>query len=89
MLFNYRAEEMDEIKQKGGNEKSKDPSKRVTFSLPNDSDTEEEIDMFQAKRNSSAETKSSFEKRQEKVNFLLHPTKPNAFISCHLKLACL
>ncbi|XP_077774699.1 U3 small nucleolar ribonucleoprotein MPP10 isoform X1 [Podarcis muralis] len=62
------AEEMDEIKQKGGNEKSKDPSKRVTFSLPNDSDTEEEIDMFQAKRNSSAETKSSFEKRQEKMS---------------------
>ncbi|XP_061451477.1 U3 small nucleolar ribonucleoprotein protein MPP10 isoform X2 [Rhineura floridana] len=63
------AAEMDEIKQTRGNEKRKELSKRVTFTLPSNSDTEEEdTDMFQGKTNSSPEMKSSFEKRQEKMS---------------------
>ncbi|XP_034265306.1 U3 small nucleolar ribonucleoprotein protein MPP10 [Pantherophis guttatus] len=48
--------------------KSKDPSKRVTFSLPFDSDVEEETEPFQEKSNKPPEMKSSFEKRQEKMS---------------------
>ncbi|XP_015666482.1 U3 small nucleolar ribonucleoprotein protein MPP10 [Protobothrops mucrosquamatus] len=48
--------------------KSKDLSKRVTFSLPFDSDVEEEADPLQGKSNKPPEMKSSFEKRQEKMS---------------------
>ncbi|XP_032089230.1 U3 small nucleolar ribonucleoprotein protein MPP10 [Thamnophis elegans] len=49
--------------------KSRDPPKRVTFSLPFDSDEEEETEPpFQEKSKKAPEMKSSFEKRQEKMS---------------------
>ncbi|KAF7241588.1 U3 small nucleolar ribonucleoprotein MPP10 [Varanus komodoensis] len=59
-------EEMDGIEQ-AQMEKNKELSKRVTFALPYDSDMEEDTDTFQGKADSAPETKSSFEKRQEKM----------------------
>ncbi|XP_063169989.1 U3 small nucleolar ribonucleoprotein protein MPP10 [Candoia aspera] len=50
------------------NGKNKEPSKRVTFTLPSDSDMEEETPAFREKSNKSPEMKSSFEKRQEKMS---------------------
>ncbi|XP_058011852.1 U3 small nucleolar ribonucleoprotein protein MPP10 [Ahaetulla prasina] len=61
------AEDMAEMRETGRG-KSKDPSKRVTFSLPFDSDVEEETEPFQEKSNKPPEMKSSFEKRQEKMS---------------------
>nr|XP_003226974.1 PREDICTED: U3 small nucleolar ribonucleoprotein protein MPP10 [Anolis carolinensis] len=45
-----------------------EPSKRVKFSLPYDSDGEEDTHTFQGKAEKSPEVKSSFEKRQEKLS---------------------
>ncbi|XP_062998684.1 U3 small nucleolar ribonucleoprotein protein MPP10 [Elgaria multicarinata webbii] len=59
-------EETDEIRQTETG-KNKEPSKRVTFTLPDDSDMEEVMDTFQGKTNLSPQMKSSFEKRQEKM----------------------
>ncbi|XP_053129158.1 U3 small nucleolar ribonucleoprotein protein MPP10 [Hemicordylus capensis] len=49
-------------------EENTETSKRVTFSLPYDSDMEEDTDTRQQKINSSPRVKSSFEKRQEKMS---------------------
>uniref|UniRef100_A0A8C5SET3 U3 small nucleolar ribonucleoprotein protein MPP10 n=1 Tax=Laticauda laticaudata TaxID=8630 RepID=A0A8C5SET3_LATLA len=61
------AEDMGEMRQTERG-KSKDPLKRVTFSLPFDSDMEEETVSFQGKSSKLPEMKSSFEKRQEKMS---------------------
>ncbi|XP_026565498.1 U3 small nucleolar ribonucleoprotein protein MPP10 [Pseudonaja textilis] len=61
------AEDMGEMRQTECG-KSKDPSKRVTFSLPFDSDVEEDTVLFQEKSSKPPEMKSSFEKRQEKMS---------------------
>ncbi|XP_066491897.1 U3 small nucleolar ribonucleoprotein protein MPP10 [Tiliqua scincoides] len=50
------------------NEKRNESSKKVTFTLPHDSETEDEAEVFQEKTNISPGIKSSFEKRQEKMN---------------------
>ncbi|KAM8998282.1 U3 small nucleolar ribonucleoprotein MPP10 [Ara ararauna] len=49
------------------NMRSKEASKKVTFSLPDDSETEDVTDMQLQKGSDPAEIKSSFEKRQEKM----------------------
>lgn len=49
------------------NGKNKEASRKVTFNLPDDSETEQDTDMLNAKRDDSIAIKSSFEKRQEKV----------------------
>lgn len=49
------------------NIRSKEASKKVTFSLPDDSETEDVTDMQLEKGIDPSEIKSSFEKRQEKV----------------------
>ncbi|XP_065544970.1 U3 small nucleolar ribonucleoprotein protein MPP10 [Lathamus discolor] len=50
------------------NMRSKDASKKVTFSLPDDSETEDITDMQLEKGSNPSEIKSSFEKRQEKMS---------------------
>ncbi|KAJ6664234.1 hypothetical protein lerEdw1_008453 [Lerista edwardsae] len=51
------------------NEKRNELSKKVTFTLPHDSETEDDdAEVFQDKTIVSPEIKSSFEKRQEKMN---------------------
>ncbi|NXG70161.1 MPP10 protein, partial [Baryphthengus martii] len=50
------------------NMKSKEASKKVTFSLPDDSETEDVTDMQLEKDIDPSEIKSSFEKRQEKMS---------------------
>lgn len=62
---------MDETKQTE-KERSKVPSKRVTFTLPFDSDKEDDTDTPQRKTSAPSELKSTFEKRQEKVKFGSH-----------------
>lgn len=49
------------------NTRNKEASKKVTFSLPDDSETEDVTDMQLEKTDDPSEIKSSFEKRQEKV----------------------
>nr|XP_056722113.1 U3 small nucleolar ribonucleoprotein protein MPP10 isoform X2 [Euleptes europaea] len=63
-----RTEEIDEIQQPQANKTKKGASKRVTFTLPYDSDAEDEPDASEGKTSRSPETKSSFEKRQEKLS---------------------
>nr|XP_060611762.1 U3 small nucleolar ribonucleoprotein protein MPP10 [Anolis sagrei ordinatus] len=60
-------EDEDDIEQTEKDNLS-EPSKRVTFSLPYDSDGEEDTHTFQGKAEKSPEVKSSFEKRQEKLS---------------------
>ncbi|KFP20148.1 U3 small nucleolar ribonucleoprotein MPP10, partial [Egretta garzetta] len=60
------AEDMDEIMMQ--NMRSKEASKKVTFSLPDDSETEDVTDMQLEKGIDPSEIKSSFEKRQEKMS---------------------
>ncbi|NWH81856.1 MPP10 protein, partial [Piaya cayana] len=48
--------------------RSKEASKKVTFSLPDDSETEDVGDVQLGKGIDPSETKSSFEKRQEKMS---------------------
>ncbi|XP_061303106.1 U3 small nucleolar ribonucleoprotein protein MPP10 isoform X2 [Pezoporus flaviventris] len=50
------------------NMRSKEASKKVTFSLPDDSETEDITDMQSEKGSNPSEIKSSFEKRQEKMS---------------------
>lgn len=47
--------------------RNKEASKKVTFSLPDDSETEDVTEVQSEKGISPSEIKSSFEKRQEKV----------------------
>lgn len=47
--------------------RSKESSKKVTFSLPDDSETEHVNEVQLEKDMNPSEIKSSFEKRQEKV----------------------
>ncbi|NXS12099.1 MPP10 protein, partial [Neodrepanis coruscans] len=58
-------EDMDEMVE---HMRSKDTSKKVTFSLPGDSETEDVTEMQLEKGNDPSEIKSSFEKRQEKMS---------------------
>ncbi|NXG02852.1 MPP10 protein, partial [Sakesphorus luctuosus] len=58
-------EDMDEMVE---NMRSKEASKKVTFSLPDDSDTEGVTEMQLEKGIEPSEMKSSFEKRQEKMS---------------------
>ncbi|NWI68736.1 MPP10 protein, partial [Todus mexicanus] len=59
-------EDMSEMMME--NMSSKEASKKVTFSLPDDSETEDADDMQLEKGIDTSEIKSSFEKRQEKMN---------------------
>uniref|UniRef100_A0A8C0EAN2 U3 small nucleolar ribonucleoprotein protein MPP10 n=1 Tax=Bubo bubo TaxID=30461 RepID=A0A8C0EAN2_BUBBB len=58
-------EDMNEMME---NMRSKEASKKVTFSLPDDSETEDVTDMQLEKGINPSEIKSSFEKRQEKMS---------------------
>ncbi|NXC32827.1 MPP10 protein, partial [Campylorhamphus procurvoides] len=58
-------EDMDEMVE---NMRSKEASKKVTFNLPADSDTEDVTEMQLEKGIDPSEIKSSFEKRQEKMS---------------------
>ncbi|XP_010150355.1 PREDICTED: U3 small nucleolar ribonucleoprotein protein MPP10, partial [Eurypyga helias] len=64
--FMSEVEDMSEMMME--NMRSKEASKKVTFSLPEDSETEEVTDMQLEKDINSSEIKSSFEKRQEKMS---------------------
>ncbi|XP_074012709.1 U3 small nucleolar ribonucleoprotein protein MPP10 [Numenius arquata] len=59
-------EDMNELMME--NMRSKEASKKVTFSLPDDSETEDVTDMQLEKGIDPGEIKSSFEKRQEKMS---------------------
>ncbi|NWU91190.1 MPP10 protein, partial [Upupa epops] len=59
-------EDMDEMKTE--NMRSKEASKKVKFSLPDDSEAEDVTGMQLEKNTDLAEVKSSFEKRQEKMS---------------------
>ncbi|XP_075570502.1 U3 small nucleolar ribonucleoprotein MPP10 [Pelecanus crispus] len=59
-------EDMNEMMME--NTRSKEASKKVTFSLPDDSETEDVTDMQLEKGINPSEIKSSFEKRQEKMS---------------------
>ncbi|NWY55938.1 MPP10 protein, partial [Chionis minor] len=59
-------EDMNEMMME--NMRSKEASKKVTFSLPDDSETEDVTDMQLEKGIDPIEIKSSFEKRQEKMS---------------------
>ncbi|NWH17934.1 MPP10 protein, partial [Grus americana] len=59
-------EDMNEMMM--DNMRSKEASKKVTFSLPDDSETEDVTDMQLEKGIDPSEIKSSFEKRQEKMS---------------------
>ncbi|XP_054858104.1 U3 small nucleolar ribonucleoprotein protein MPP10 [Eublepharis macularius] len=61
-------EESDKIQQPQESERKKGTSKRVTFTLPYDSDMEDKPDASEEKTSRSPEKKSSFEKRQEKLS---------------------
>ncbi|XP_026711820.1 U3 small nucleolar ribonucleoprotein protein MPP10, partial [Athene cunicularia] len=58
-------EDMNEMME---NMRSKEASKKVTFSLPDDSETEDVTDTQLEKSINPSEIKSSFEKRQEKMS---------------------
>ncbi|NXM56927.1 MPP10 protein, partial [Illadopsis cleaveri] len=58
-------EDMDEMVE---HMRSKEASKKVTFSLPDDSETEDVPEVQSEKGISPSEIKSSFEKRQEKMS---------------------
>ncbi|NXU66421.1 MPP10 protein, partial [Horornis vulcanius] len=58
-------EDMDEMVE---HMRSKEASKKVTFSLPDDSETEDVTEVQLEKGISPSEIKSSFEKRQEKMS---------------------
>ncbi|XP_019359892.1 PREDICTED: U3 small nucleolar ribonucleoprotein protein MPP10 [Gavialis gangeticus] len=61
-------EEANEMEVTEQNGKNKEASRKVTFNLPDDNETEEDTDMLNAKRDDSIAIKSSFEKRQEKMS---------------------
>ncbi|XP_064245230.1 U3 small nucleolar ribonucleoprotein protein MPP10 isoform X2 [Passer domesticus] len=58
-------EDMDEMVE---HMRSKEASKKVTFSVPDDSETEDVTEVQLEKGSSPSEIKSSFEKRQEKMS---------------------
>ncbi|KAM6195832.1 U3 small nucleolar ribonucleoprotein MPP10 [Sarcoramphus papa] len=62
----YEVEDMNEMMME--DMRSKEVSKKVTFSLPDDSETEDVTDMQLEKGIDPSEIKSSFEKRQEKMS---------------------
>ncbi|KAF4017880.1 hypothetical protein G4228_009603 [Cervus hanglu yarkandensis] len=59
-------DEDDDLEESGDSKQHKETSKRVTFALPNDEDTEDK-NVLNVQKDSD-EVKSSFEKRQEKMN---------------------
>lgn len=64
MFWSHRDED-DDLEQSGDSKQHKETSKRVTFALPNDEDTED-TNVLNVQKDYD-EVKSSFEKRQEKV----------------------
>ena len=64
MFWSHRDED-DDLEESGDSKQHKETSKRVTFALPNDEDTED-TNVLNVQKDSD-EVKSSFEKRQEKV----------------------
>ncbi|OWK08901.1 MPHOSPH10 [Cervus elaphus hippelaphus] len=58
-------DEDDDLEESGDSKQHKETSKRVTFALPNDEDTEDK-NVLNVQKDSD-EVKSSFEKRQEKA----------------------
>ncbi|XP_050759375.1 U3 small nucleolar ribonucleoprotein protein MPP10 [Gymnogyps californianus] len=62
----YEVEDMNEMMME--DMRSKEVSKKVTFSLPDDSETEDVTDTQLEKGIDPSEIKSSFEKRQEKMS---------------------
>lgn len=64
MFWSHRDED-DDLEESGDSKQHKETSKRVTFALPNDEDTEDK-NVLNVQKDSD-EVKSSFEKRQEKV----------------------
>nr|XP_020729009.1 U3 small nucleolar ribonucleoprotein protein MPP10 [Odocoileus virginianus texanus] len=59
-------DEDDDLEESGDSKQHKETSKRVTFAMPNDEDTEDK-NVLNVQKDSD-EVKSSFEKRQEKMN---------------------
>uniref|UniRef100_A0A8C6FYB6 U3 small nucleolar ribonucleoprotein protein MPP10 n=1 Tax=Moschus moschiferus TaxID=68415 RepID=A0A8C6FYB6_MOSMO len=59
-------DEDDDLEESGDSKQHKETSKRVTFALPSDEDTED-TNVLPVRKDSD-EVKSSFEKRQEKMN---------------------
>ncbi|KAB0369069.1 hypothetical protein FD755_019074 [Muntiacus reevesi] len=59
-------DEDDDLEESGDSKQHKETSKRVAFALPNDEDTEDK-NILNVQKDSD-EVKSSFEKRQEKMN---------------------
>uniref|UniRef100_F1MQV1 U3 small nucleolar ribonucleoprotein protein MPP10 n=1 Tax=Bos taurus TaxID=9913 RepID=F1MQV1_BOVIN len=59
-------DEDDDLEESGDSKQHKETLKRVTFALPNDEDTED-TNILNVQKDSD-EVKSSFEKRQEKMN---------------------
>lgn len=64
MFWSHRDED-DDLEESGDSKQHKETSKRVTFALPNDEDTED-TNVLNVQKDYD-EVKSSFEKRQEKV----------------------
>ena len=64
MFWSHRYED-DDLEESGDSKQHKETSKRVTFALPNDEDTED-TNVLNVQKDYD-EVKSSFEKRQEKV----------------------
>lgn len=64
-MINSETNEDDDLEESGDSKQHKETSKRVTFALPNDEDTED-TNVLNVQKDSD-EVKSSFEKRQEKV----------------------
>ena len=64
-MINSEINEDDDLEESGDSKQHKETSKRVTFVLPNDEDTED-TNVLNVQKDSD-EVKSSFEKRQEKV----------------------
>ncbi|NXH19174.1 MPP10 protein, partial [Bucco capensis] len=60
--------EIEDMNEMMENMRSKEASKKVTFSLPDDSETEDIADMQLEKDIDPSKIKSSFEKRQEKMS---------------------
>ncbi|NXN33620.1 MPP10 protein, partial [Nycticryphes semicollaris] len=60
--------EVEDVNELMMENRSKEASKKVTFSLPDDSETEDVTDMQLEKSIDLSEIKSSFEKRQEKMS---------------------
>lgn len=60
-------DEDNDLEETEDNKQHRETSKRVTFALPDDEETED-TNIFNVQKESAAEVKSSFEKRQEKMN---------------------